>query len=124
MKKTGFIQILVMIVLFVFILSGCNENGKSDADKIFNENENFDGSVVTENKDNQNDNIAKIDGDSKTDGVVTKDIPYNPWGASNNRYNNGRFCIMENEYGYYFNLGAYRTAKPGQSVPYSNIINN
>ena len=131
MKKTGFIQILVMIVLFVFILSGCNENGKSDADKIFNENENsdintgsFDGSVVTEDKDNQNDNIAKIDGDSKTDGVVTKDIPYNPCGASNNRYNNGRFCIMENEYGYYFNLGAYRTAKPGQSVPYSNMTNN
>ena len=28
MKKTGFIQILVMIVLFVFILSGCNENGR------------------------------------------------------------------------------------------------
>ncbi len=131
MKKTGFIKILVMIVLFVFILSGCNENGKSDADKILNENENsdintgnFDGSVGTEDKDNQNDNIAKINGDSKTDGVVTKDIPYNPWGASNNRYNNGRLCIMENEYGYYFNLGAYRTAKPGQSVPYSNITNN
>ena len=133
-KNISFNTIFGLALLIVFIMSGCSGNDIDKTDtNIGNEQTDkntgkYEGSSTIGDEDNKNGNAGKAGVNSQV-GAITqdnnaKDITYNPWGASNSRYNNGRLCIMENEYGYYFNLGAYRTAKSGQSVPFSNITNN
>jgi uncharacterized protein (TIGR02145 family) len=117
-KNISFNTIFGLALLIVFIMSGCSGNDIDKTDtNIGNEQTDkntgkYEGSSTIGDEDNKNSNAGKAGVNSQV-GAITqdnnaKDITYNPWGASNNRYNNGRF--IDSQYAYFWCASEYDSA--------------